>query len=876
MFDNTIKAAGVVIATLALISCDSGAFLAPGEDGPNEINGVEVASITLDPTPLLVEDDTVALHASALDATGEPIEDPELELTWSSTEESVATLESTGSTDAELITRSPGTTTLTASYDQISASTTIEVHNRPVDLVYVAGGDQQGTPGATLPDSLAVRIVDKRGDAVDGVYISFAVTAGGGSLSRTGGSTDTSGTVRTAWTLGDAGPQEVRARASEDQPRVKKMHNSEVIFTAIVEDTTLAVESVTVTPDSAVVDTSGTVDLDADVRDTRGNSVSSRTVSWASSNTAVARVDAEGLVTAVAEGAVLISATAGGVTGTSDVTVASSSDGTLTISASADTLYGIGDTLTLSVEARNADGTVIAEPDVQWSSSDPDIATVDTMGTVISRALGTAIIAAAAACCDGGDFVEVAVVDDTTSVDTTAPATVTDLSVVTVGENSVTLEWSQVDDGTGNPADYAVRYGSPDLSWGSAHDSEITVGGTAIGETASHTVSGLSSGTNYEFGLVSYRGTLGVDVTFGNTSNFVATTTSAGAVGPVDYIVASPSNHTFTQIGNTLRISATARDSLGQTVPDVEFGYFSTDASVVSVDSLGTMTANALGSSSIVVTAVGWAIDDTIQAAVDTTGAAPFFQDDFESYSDGAALSGGNSDFSWGANGPENPHVSTDIARNGSKSFKFPAPASVQFNNEQRFSFSDLTELATEYYLYLPDGTEGISGVEAWDHGSDSPSNDKFFVYWPEDYNQKNPGGTPYVLAELWSVGTIEIARSWGEAGDEDYMTRGNWGQPGDKLRSSLFDPATDRGEWIRIRVYIKLADYGVGNGIIKVWKNDALVIESTNEHLYPLDEERWNYLSQAYIMGAHNAGKDVATAIYMDDFKIYNGDPGW
>lgn len=77
------------------------------------------------------------------------------------------------------------------------------------------------------------------------------------------------------------------------------------------------VKSVTVTPSSASVAVNGTVQLAA----TASPPKSATTFTWTSSNTAVATVSPSGLVTGVSGGTATIGATAGGITGTSTVTV---------------------------------------------------------------------------------------------------------------------------------------------------------------------------------------------------------------------------------------------------------------------------------------------------------------------------------------------------------------------------------------------------------------------------------------------------------------------------------------------------------------------------------------------------------------------------
>ena len=82
-----------------------------------------------------------------------------------------------------------------------------------------------------------------------------------------------------------------------------------------------SVKNVTVTPSSASIPVNGTLQLAA----TASPAKSSSTVTWATSNAAVATVSTSGFVTGIATGTATISATEGGVRGTSTVTVTSSS-----------------------------------------------------------------------------------------------------------------------------------------------------------------------------------------------------------------------------------------------------------------------------------------------------------------------------------------------------------------------------------------------------------------------------------------------------------------------------------------------------------------------------------------------------------------------
>ncbi|MBI5543750.1 MAG: fibronectin type III domain-containing protein [Deltaproteobacteria bacterium] len=114
------------------------------------------------------------------------------------------------------------------------------------------------------------------------------------------------------------------------------------------------------------------------------------------------------------------------------------------------------------------------------------------------------------------------------------PGSIANLAVRGTTTSSVTLSFTEVSDGAGQPASYEVRYSQPPLSWGSATQVQGTcsapLAGQSIGATRTCTVEGLSEATSYEFQLVAFRGTFQVNAVFGPLSNVAAgITDSSGA-----------------------------------------------------------------------------------------------------------------------------------------------------------------------------------------------------------------------------------------------------------------------------------------------------------------------------------------------------------
>lgn len=125
----------------------------------------------------------------------------------------------------------------------------------------------------------------------------------------------------------------------------------------------------------------------------------SRTVTWSSSNTAVATVDAAGTVTAVTNGSATVTVRMSddsSVKTTVPVTVIGPAVATIAIAPSKVTVY-VTLALRLSAQLRAADGRVIRGRAVAWTSPDTGIADVSSLGVVRGRGPGGPIAVTATA-----------------------------------------------------------------------------------------------------------------------------------------------------------------------------------------------------------------------------------------------------------------------------------------------------------------------------------------------------------------------------------------------------------------------------------------------------------------------------------------------
>ena len=124
------------------------------------------------------------------------------------------------------------------------------------------------------------------------------------------------------------------------------------------------VATVEVTPVAdTIVRVGTTLQLSAVAQDASGATISGRSFIWSSSASSVAKVDANGLVTAAGNGSATISASADGISGTATITV---DDRTLSVTGGPVSPRQ-GDVVTYTAERRDPSGTLITGDALTWS-----------------------------------------------------------------------------------------------------------------------------------------------------------------------------------------------------------------------------------------------------------------------------------------------------------------------------------------------------------------------------------------------------------------------------------------------------------------------------------------------------------------------------
>jgi len=191
----------------------------------------------------------------------------------------------------------------------------------------------------------------------------------------------------------------------------------------------------------------------------------------------------------------------------------------------------VGQTVQLTATPKDGSGNALAGRVVTWTSGNTAVATVNGSGLVTGVAAGSVTITATSESKGGTAAITVAAV-------TGNPGSVSNLAVPGVTANSVTLSFTEVGDGTGQPAQYDIRYAAGAISWTSATDVTLgtcatPVAGTAIGATRSCTALGLQSGVTYQFQVVAFRGTLNVDAVLATVSGGGLVTGVAAGTGTI-------------------------------------------------------------------------------------------------------------------------------------------------------------------------------------------------------------------------------------------------------------------------------------------------------------------------------------------------------
>ena len=302
-------------------------------------------------------------ESAQLTATVTPADATDIALEWTSSDEAVAFVSSSGLVSA----KAGGQAVITVKTGAFSASCTVKVSVptasvsvKPESATLYVGGEGVSLSATVLPaDADNTEVVWESGDK------GVATVDASGKVSPVG-----------------EGSTKVTARVK----------NTEITASCSISVIYKPVESVTVSPASMSLYVGEKGSLAATVKP---DNVRDKTVAWASSDETVATVSQSGEVTALALGTAEITATAEQKTGKCTVSVIPRTVTSVTLDRTELSMFLFStDKLTATVAPEGAEDGAVT-----WSSSNPSVATVDENGGLASFNPGTTVITATAGNC---------------------------------------------------------------------------------------------------------------------------------------------------------------------------------------------------------------------------------------------------------------------------------------------------------------------------------------------------------------------------------------------------------------------------------------------------------------------------------------------
>ncbi len=290
-------------------------------------------------------------------------------------------------------------------------------------------------------------------------------------------------------------------------------------------------------------------------------------VGWLSSNTAVATVDSTGLVTGVAAGSTTLSASLLGVTASTSIQVNNTSVSALQVIPAVTTI-ALGTKSQLQAIATFGDGsTQDVSSQVQWSSNDPFIASVDSLGLVTGSGIGQATVTATLG----------AISRSATLTVTNAIATALQVIPPTASlPKGTKLQFQAI----ATFSDNSSQDVTSQVNWNSSDISVATI--DLNGEATAFSEGGSSISANF----------LGV------TSNTVLLVVTNATVNSIQVVLNGGSGNLAK--GSSVQFKAQAVLSDGSTL-DVssQAAWFSSDQTKVTINAQGLATGVAVGTSTI-------------------------------------------------------------------------------------------------------------------------------------------------------------------------------------------------------------------------------------------------------------------------------------
>ncbi len=348
--------------------------------------------------------------------------------------------------------------------------------------------------------------------------------------------------------------------------------------TVSVTVTPAQIGTITVTPPASTVESGKTQALTAEIRSTKGRVLTDRSVTWTSSNNAVAIVSGSSgsaVVTAQGIGAAVITAASEGRTGSATIQVTAPSPASVRVTPATAQMQ-VGGSASLQAEVRDAGGNLLPNASVAWSSANVTIVGVSGSGanaTLTGTAVGGPVRVTATAGTASG-FADVTVTSIPVASVVVAPTT----AQVNVG-STVSL--------TARTLDAAgTELVGRSIIWTSSNTAIATV--TGNGSPA--TVTGGSAGS--------------ATITATSEGKSASATVTVAAASQATVLVA-PHNLNLPMVGGSTSAIALQLDAAGNPQSGVAFVWSSSNPSIASVNSAGLIQATGVGTATITASGVG-------------------------------------------------------------------------------------------------------------------------------------------------------------------------------------------------------------------------------------------------------------------------------
>src|SRR5437899_441446 len=417
-------------------------------------------------------------------------------------------------------------------------------------------------------------------------FVAYGRTQAGDSVAATVSWSGSGGTIRTdgsytADTIDGDYLVTATFQPTPTAPTAAASGTTQVSATSRVKNRGLLAQVVE-TPSTALVSVGRAAQFTAYGKTKNGDSVAV-SVTWSSTNPAVATVSTSGLMTGMAAGSATITATSQNRSGTATAIVTNVPVASVTVSPATGALT-VGATSQLTATPTDANGTALTGRAVTWATSNAAVATVSASGLVTGVAAGSATLTATSEGQSG-----------------TSGLTVTNVPVasVTVSPAAATVTVGTTTQLTATPKDAnGAALSGRAVTWATSNAAIATV-------SASGVVTGVAAGS----------------ATITATSEGQSGTSAITVTNvPVASVTVSPTAAGVT-VGATTQLTATPKDANGTALSGRVVTWATSNAAAATVSASGLVTGVAAGSATITATSEG----KSGSAAITVSGTTPLY-----------------------------------------------------------------------------------------------------------------------------------------------------------------------------------------------------------------------------------------------------------